>query len=49
MAQRLPSLNGLRAFEAAARHLSLTKAARELKARDTAFADLVARVEARLW
>ena len=30
MSQRLPSLNALRAFEAAARHLSLTKAAREL-------------------
>ena len=30
MDQRLPSLNALRAFEAAARHLSLTKAAREL-------------------
>jgi LysR family glycine cleavage system transcriptional activator len=30
VAQRLPSLNSLRAFEAAARHLSLTKAAREL-------------------
>lgn len=30
MARRLPPLNGLRAFEAAARHLSLTKAAEEL-------------------
>ncbi len=30
MPRRLPSLNALRAFEAVARHLSLTKAAREL-------------------
>jgi LysR family glycine cleavage system transcriptional activator len=30
MARRLPSLNALRAFEAAARHMSLTKAADEL-------------------
>lgn len=30
MAQRLPPLNALRAFEAAARHLSFTKAAEEL-------------------
>lgn len=30
MAQRLPSLNALRAFEAVARHLSLTEAAHEL-------------------
>jgi LysR family glycine cleavage system transcriptional activator len=30
MARRLPPLNGLRAFEAAARHLSFTKAAGEL-------------------
>jgi len=30
MADRLPSLNALRAFDAAARHLSLTKAAAEL-------------------
>ena len=30
MARRLPPLNALRAFEAAARHLSFLKAAREL-------------------
>ena len=30
MERRLPPLNALRAFEAAARHLSLTKAAAEL-------------------
>lgn len=30
MSHRLPSLNGLRAFEASARHLSFTTAAREL-------------------
>ena len=30
MARRLPPLNALRAFEAAARHLSFTKAAEEL-------------------
>ena len=32
MTTRLPSLNGLRAFEAASRHLSFTKAAGELPA-----------------
>ncbi|MFB3086858.1 MAG: LysR family transcriptional regulator, partial [Acidiferrobacterales bacterium] len=30
MARRLPPLNAVRAFEAAARHLSFTKAAKEL-------------------
>jgi LysR family glycine cleavage system transcriptional activator len=30
MSRRLPPLNALRAFEAAARHLSFTKAAEEL-------------------
>ena len=30
MARKLPPLNALRAFEAAARHLSVTKAAAEL-------------------
>ena len=30
MARNLPPLNSLRAFEAAARHLSFTKAAEEL-------------------
>ena len=32
MAKRLPPLNPLRAFEATARHASLTKAASELNA-----------------
>src|SRR4029077_17386307 len=36
MTGRLPSLNGLRAFEAAARHLSFTVAASELKVTQTA-------------
>ena len=36
MTARLPSLNGLRAFEAAARHLSFTLAASELNVTQTA-------------
>src|SRR6202451_4587761 len=36
MTARLPSLNGLRAFEAAARHLSFTNAASELNVTQTA-------------
>ncbi|MBV8869217.1 MAG: LysR family transcriptional regulator, partial [Acetobacteraceae bacterium] len=32
----LPSLNGLRAFEAAARHMSFTRAAAELNVTQTA-------------
>src|SRR5215510_6037663 len=36
MTARLPSLNGLRAFEAAARHLSFTQAASELNVTQTA-------------
>ncbi len=48
MAQRLPSLNGLRAFEAAARHLSLTKAARELNVTPAAVSHQIKALEADL-
>jgi LysR family glycine cleavage system transcriptional activator len=46
--QRLPSLNALRAFEAAARHLSLTKAARELNVTPAAVSHQVKALEADL-
>jgi len=46
--QRLPSLNGLRAFEAAARHLSLTKAARELNVTPAAISHQIKALEADL-
>ena len=36
MSRRLPPLNALRAFEAAARHLSFTRAADELHVTQTA-------------
>ena len=36
MTSRLPSLNGLRAFEAASRHMSFTVAASELNVTQTA-------------
>ncbi len=42
---RLPSLNGLRAFEAAARHLSFTLAAAELNVTQTAISHLIRRLE----
>jgi LysR family glycine cleavage system transcriptional activator len=42
---RLPSLNGLRAFEAAARHLSFTKAAEELNVTQTAISHQIKRLE----
>ncbi len=45
---RLPSLNALRAFEAAARHLSLTKAARELHVTPAAVSHQVKALEADL-
>src|ERR1700732_4593800 len=45
MATRLPSLNGLRAFEAAARHLSFTRAAAELNVTQTAVSHLIRRLE----
>src|SRR4051812_1836415 len=45
MAARLPSLNGLRAFEAAARHLSFTQAAAELNVTQTAISHQIKRLE----
>ena len=45
MAARLPSLNGLRAFEAAARHMSFTQAAAELNVTQTAISHLIRRLE----
>jgi LysR family glycine cleavage system transcriptional activator len=44
----LPSLNGLRAFEAAARHLSFTKAAAELNVTQTAISHQIRRLEEQL-
>jgi LysR family transcriptional regulator, glycine cleavage system transcriptional activator len=48
MRPRLPSLNGLRAFEAAARHLSFTRAAAELKVTQTAISHRTRRLEEQL-
>ena len=48
MTGRLPSLNGLRAFEAAARHLSFTAAASELKVTQTAISHQIRRLEEEL-
>ena len=48
MSDRLPSLNGLRAFEAAARHLSFTVAATELNVTQTAISHQIKRLEAEL-
>src|ERR1700728_1336867 len=48
MAGRLPSLNGLRAFEAAARHLSFTLAASELNVTQTAISHQIRRLEEEL-
>ena len=45
MAVPLPSLNGLRAFEAAARHLSFTRAAAELNVTQTAISHQIHRLE----
>jgi len=45
MSARLPSLNGLRAFEAAARHLSFTQAASELNVTQTAISHQIKRLE----
>ena len=44
----LPSLNGLRAFEAAARHLSFTRAPAELNVTQTAISHQIRRLEAQL-
>ena len=44
----LPSLNGLRAFEAAARHLSFTQAAEELNVTQTAVSHQIRTLEERL-
>lgn len=48
MALTLPSLTGLRAFEAAARHLSFTRAADELNVTQTAISHLIRRLEEQL-
>src|ERR1700684_1237498 len=48
MSTRLPSLNGLRAFEAAARHLSFTTAASELNVTQTAISHQIRRLEEEL-
>jgi len=48
MSLPLPSLNGLRAFEAAARHLSFTLAAQELNVTQTAVSHLIRRLEDQL-
>ena len=48
MTSRLPSLNGLRAFEAAARHLSFTRAASELNVTQTAISHQIRRLEQEL-
>src|SRR4030088_2655699 len=48
MTARLPSLNGLRAFEAAARHLSFTTAASELNVTQTAISHQIRRLEQEL-
>ncbi|MFC0710937.1 transcriptional regulator GcvA [Azorhizophilus paspali] len=45
MVNRVPSLNGLKAFEAAARHMSFTKAAQELNVTQTAISHQIRRLE----
>jgi hypothetical protein len=47
-ARRLPSLNGLRAFEAAARHASFTAASEELNVTQAAVSRMVRLLEDRL-
>lgn len=48
MRRRLPSLNGLKAFEAAARHQSFTRAAEELGVTQTAVSHQIKRLEEQL-
>ena len=48
MAQRLPSLASLRAFEAAARHMSFTRAATELNLTQTAISHQIRNLETQL-
>jgi LysR family glycine cleavage system transcriptional activator len=48
MSRRLPPLNALRAFEAAARHLSFTRAAAELNVTQTAISHQIRALEERL-
>jgi LysR family transcriptional regulator, regulator of gene expression of beta-lactamase len=48
MARQLPSLNGLRAFEAAGRHSSFKRAAQELNVTQTAVSHMVRLLEQRL-
>lgn len=48
MPARLPNLNGLRAFEAAARHLSFTRAASDLAVTQTAISHQIRRLEVQL-
>src|ERR1700759_4652169 len=48
MTARLPSLNGLRAFAAAARHLSFPQAASELNVTQTAISHQIRRLEEEL-
>ena len=48
MADWLPSLNGLQVFEAAARHLSFTRAAAELNVTQTAVSHQIRRLEEQL-
>lgn len=48
MVARLPSLNGLRAFECAARHMSFTQAGAELNVTQTAISHQIRRLEEEL-
>jgi LysR family glycine cleavage system transcriptional activator len=48
MARRLPPLNGLRAFEAAARHLSISRAAAELNVTPAAISQQIKGLEGQL-